>query len=315
MSPAGRVGPRAVGRRITFDAVPGPVREWISEQFGAVRVVTEHVGGMSPGCATTLATARGTEVFVKAVGPELNEQTPELFRQEIAVLSRLGEVPYRPSLLAAYDDSAWVGLALEHVPGRYPNLAAVADFVAVASAVELQIAELTPAPAGIEVPPLAGSVRRWLRRWTEMSKEPDRFLPPWVVDHFDELVPRLSRLPSELSEGSLCHFDIRDDNLLIRPNGDAVILDWGMARRGPTWMDQVLLAAQAPTAAGAQAWLHRWVPPDAQEVVTSLLVAVAGSQAWNAQQPRKPSLPSLPEFCREDANTLFAIARLRLVPE
>src|SRR5579875_974154 len=122
--------PRAVGRRITFDAVRESVRAWVGHQFGSVRIVAEHFGGMSPGCATTLITADGTNFFVKAVGTELNEHTPNLFRQEIAVLSQLGKVSYRPSLLAAYDDGDWVGIALEHVQGRYPDFTSDEDFVA-----------------------------------------------------------------------------------------------------------------------------------------------------------------------------------------
>ena len=45
---------------------------------------------MSPGCATRLVCADGTRAFVKAVGAELNPNTPELFRREIDRADHLG---------------------------------------------------------------------------------------------------------------------------------------------------------------------------------------------------------------------------------
>ena len=84
--------PRAVGVRLTYDAVPAAVRAWVEEQLGSPVVATaEQVGGMSPGCATRLTCADGTRAFVKAVGAELNPDTPGLFRREIGVLRHLGE--------------------------------------------------------------------------------------------------------------------------------------------------------------------------------------------------------------------------------
>ena len=303
--------PRAVGRRIGFADVPARVQAWVAAEFGAARVVIEHRGGMSPGCATTLATSRG-DVFVKAVGAALNAQTPTLFRREIATLAQLPDVTYRPRLLGSYDDGEWVALALEHVPGRYPDVSAEADFAAVADAVEQQSAELTPAPAGVDVPPLAVTAERWRSRWSAVQADPRRYLPGWAADRMDELLPLVTGLADRLTDESLCHFDVRDDNLLIRPDGTAVILDWGMARRGPSWTDRALLAVQKPTADQAQHRLERWVPADAQDVLTALLVAFAGSQAWHARQSPPPSLPALAAFAGADAQRLFAIARLRL---
>ena len=101
-----------------FAQLPIAVRDWVATEFGAVRVVAEHVGGMSPGCATTLAAADGDMIFVKAVGAELNAQTPTLFRHEMQILAHLHDVPYRTALRGVFDDGDWVALALEHVPGR-----------------------------------------------------------------------------------------------------------------------------------------------------------------------------------------------------
>ncbi|MFT4081246.1 MAG: hypothetical protein QM638_01545 [Nocardioides sp.] len=42
-----------------------------------------QIGGMSPGCAARVRGADGTRAFVKAVGADLNPDTPTLFRREI----------------------------------------------------------------------------------------------------------------------------------------------------------------------------------------------------------------------------------------
>ena len=305
--------PRAVGRRIGYTELPPFVRSWVAAQFGPVQVVREHVGGMSPGCATSVRTAEGRMLFVKAVGAELNEFTIDLFGKEIALLRRLPAVPYRPVLRAALDDAGWVAVVLDHVDGRFPDLAVDADFAAVAATLHRQVAELTPAPDGVTVLPLATTAERWANRWTQhLAADPGRYLPPWAVARFDELHDRVGDLAGQLPTTTLCHFDVRDDNLLVRPDGAVVVLDWGLARLGPAWTDLVMLAAQRPTAAAAQQWLQRWVPSGAEELVTSFVLAFGGSQAWNGEQPAQPSLPTLAAFCRADARRLLAIAELRL---
>lgn len=304
--------PRAVGRRIGYTGLPAALRDWLDHRFGPVRIAREHDGGMSPGCATSVRTPDGETLFVKAVGEELNAQTVALFRQELALLRRLPAATHRPALLAAYDRDGWVALVLEHVPGRYPDLAVDADFAAVAEAVAAQSDELTPPPDGVEVPTLATTTTRWAVRWAEIRDEPARFLPAWAVARLPALDARVRRLPGQLPATSLCHFDLRDDNLLIRDDGRAVVLDWGMARRGPAWVDLALLAAQKPTAAEADQWLRRWLPDAAQDVATSLFVAFGGSQAWNARQPARPALPTFTAYCRDDARRLLSLAHLRL---
>ncbi len=57
----------------------------------------DQLGSMSPGCATGLRCADGTRAFVKAVGTDLNRDTPTLFRREITALTLW---------LAAFDDLA-----------------------------------------------------------------------------------------------------------------------------------------------------------------------------------------------------------------
>jgi hypothetical protein len=117
---------RAVGRRIGYDAVPDAVRDHVRDRFGAHKVLREHVGGMSPGCATSLATADGGRVFVKAVGQELHERTTDNFRREAELLRRLPDVDYRPRLLDMFEDVGGSRCASSTSTGRIPTSLTIA---------------------------------------------------------------------------------------------------------------------------------------------------------------------------------------------
>lgn len=304
--------PRAVGQKMPFDELAPHVRGWLRDHYGAVAVVREHRGGMSPGCATSFRTASGDPLFIKAVSSEYNDQTPSLFRHERRILERLPDVPYRARLVNAFDDGTWVALVLEAVDGRMPDLANDEDFFAVAEVVREQAVELTPAPAGVVVTTLSQSAERWAARWQDIYEDPQRFLPGWAAGRVDDLRTRVEGLPARLSGTTLCHFDVRDDNLLVQASGSPVVVDWGMARFGPQWADLAMLAWQRPSTADADSWLRRWIPEEEQETLTDLLVAFGGSQSWNAEQPPKPNLPAFAPFAADDAHRLLSLAAIRV---
>ncbi|MHB8449420.1 MAG: hypothetical protein ACYDAQ_02975 [Mycobacteriales bacterium] len=176
---------RAVGVRKRFDEIPPKVRGWAEVALGSPIVsAQDQIGGMSPGCAVRIQTARGGRAFLKAVGSELNPDTPTLFRHEIEVLSKLPPVRYRASLLGSYDDGGWVALLLADVDGRHPDLAATGDRSAVRAVIERQVVELTPARARISIPTVSHYAERWSRRWTEIATEPRTYLPGWPATRF-----------------------------------------------------------------------------------------------------------------------------------
>ncbi|TDE00339.1 phosphotransferase family protein [Jiangella asiatica] len=303
--------PRAVGVRLPYADIPDRVRRWVETTLGASVVSAEgQSGGMSPGCATRLRTSAGTTAFVKAVGASLNPETPALFRHEAAVLRALRPAPYRPGRLGDYDDGDWVALLLADVDGRYPDLADPhgPDAVAVRATLERQARELTPSPPGLHVRTLPEMAGRWLSRWQEIAADPARFLPEWAVARAGVLHDRVATLPTRLATETLCHWDVRDDNLLIRPDGGVVIVDWGMACIGPAWGDAFALAL---TWADSPVFDELMRPAD-PETVTDLLLLFGGSQARRAAMPAPPGLPAFPAFCRRDADRQFAGAARRL---
>lgn len=241
-----------------------------------------------------------------------SSDTPGLFRGEIEVLGSLPPAPYRPALLGSYDDGDWVALLLEDVDGRPPDLTDPrgADATAVRDLVERQARELTPSPPGTTTLRLPEMAERWRERWAELAGAPDGILPPWMAGRIATLYGRVAVLPERLAGESLCHWDVREDNLLIRPDGSAVIVDWGMSCLGPSWADAFMLALTwVDTLAFDELMADQ---PVADDLVTDLLPSVAGSQAWRGAQPAKPGLPTLAAYCRAEAERAFAGVHRRL---
>jgi hypothetical protein len=317
--------PRAVGIRAPYAAMPEAVRAWVDETLGSPVVSgADQVGGMSPGCATRVVCADGSRAFVKAVGAELNPDTPNLFRREVLTLGLLGRHELWAGLLASYDEDGWVALILEDVDGTHPDLADDAVMHQLLAATD----ELGPVLASrVPDPPapdaangglthMAGAYRAWQEALDAAPSLSPGLVPRWVCDHADALRARIAALTEEPST-HLVHWDVRDDNLLLRPNGRLAFVDWGMAGLGPDWLDPLLARlervedpwfdaslAESPALAAA-----------GDDVVTTWLAAMGTFLAWRSHTAVDVNLPTLNDFRkRESARFLAAAARRLGVP-
>lgn len=257
----------------------------------------------------------GTTAFVKAVGTDLNPGTVELFRREIMVLGALPSVPYRASLRGSYGGGGWVALLLDDVEGRHPDLHHADEAAAVWRSVLAQVRELTPPPI-TGVTTLAHTAGRYLDTWrTQISVDPGHYLPSWAVHRFDELQQRICGIPGRLPVQSLCHWDLRDDNLLVRLDGTVVIVDWGMARLGPTWADPFSLARHWVDLPRFDEAMRQIPDPPDRDLVTDFLVLFGARLAWRATEPVQPGLPTLPALMARVSHELLAGAARRLAAE
>ena len=111
------------GQRLGWGDLPRPVRNRISALAGA-RVTAESSAntGFSPGFAAVLELTDGRGVFVKAVSPEQNPESPNLARAEIRVAAALPAQVPAPRLLWSHDDGEWVILGFEVAHGRPPEM-------------------------------------------------------------------------------------------------------------------------------------------------------------------------------------------------
>ena len=138
------------------------------------------------------------------------------------------------------------------------------------------------------------------------------------TDTSGDLLARLESLPGRLPGESWCHLDIRDDNLLVRPDGSAVILDWGMSRPGPPWVDEVLLDLHDVTVPVFDRRAARIPAYDVasdhgrEDAVTDLVLALGMSLAVISHHPPPPGLPRLMSFRSAESHRLLVGARRRL---
>lgn len=303
---------RAAGTHLPWCRVPSRVRRWAEDLLGTVARARTQPGGMSPGCVVRLHTADGRAMFVKAVGTGLNAGTVGLFRSETAILRHLPAVDYRPRLLGGYDDGEWVGIALEDVEGRYPRLADPADAAAVRSMLVRQAGELAGVRPDVEA--LARSAGKWLTTWRDNPIT--KLQPAWLAARHAEFDARVATLPDRLPPDQLVHWDVRNDNLLVRPDGRVVLLDWGMARLGPAWSDLLLLAlSHADTerfdsdVAGIAGELGAGPDPD---TVDDLLVLLGTRLIWAGTHEPVPGIPALDAFRVREGRRLLTAAERRL---
>ena len=320
--------PRAAGTHLPFGAVPAAVRAWVDETLGSPVVSTaEQTGGMSPGCVTRLVCADGTRAFVKAVGADLNPDSPALHRREVLALGLLGSHPLWADLLASYDDGAWVALLLEDVEGHHPDLGDDATMARLLDATDElgrvlhERVPRPPAPVPGDGHPLYRDGLTDLRAvfvgWTSgldhATEVPPDLMPRWVLERAEDLRPGVEALAAQPMD-RLVHYDNRNDNLLVRGDGSNVFLDWGGCGVGPDWLDPVLarvervhlpwfdesLAASPSIARAGDA------------VVTSMLVGVGAHLAHRAHTAVDVGLPALSAFRRQESARYLAAAARRL---
>jgi hypothetical protein len=293
-----------------YDAAPGSVRAWVERQLGSQVVASStQFGGFSPGLAARLVTASGRQAFVKAVGSELNEDSPGLFRQEIVAMQALDPLRLQqvPRLYDVYDDGTWVALLLEDVDGRTaPHPWPREDAVRVLDAVAELTAAMTPSPWP-EAPVAAERSTEFLTGWDRIVADGSD-VPAWIDGRQHELaeLARTGRQAAAEGDG-LAHWDIRGDNLLLTQDR-VVFVDWAWAGRAAAWADQVFV--QADIRAGEDYPAVPDLPDD--DGITGFLAAFTGGLWCASRRPAPPGLPTLRHFQRESAVGAFRWLRSRL---
>jgi hypothetical protein len=152
--------------------------------------------------------------------------------------------------------------------------------------------------------------------WRRLADDPPADLDPWARARLPELCAAADRGLAALAGDTLCHLDIRADNLLIGPDGTVTVVDWPWACRGPAWLDSLLtlvnvqvhgghdpeaLLAALPLAAGVD-------PAD----LTGVLAGFTGFFLDGARQPPPPGIPTVRAFQRLQGDALLPWLARRL---
>jgi hypothetical protein len=303
----------AAGIHLPWAKVPPAVQGWAAALGGGEPTqVRDLHGGFSPGAAAWLEFPRGP-IFVKAVGEELNPQSPAMHRREAEISGALPALPAFPVLLDVYDEAGWVALAFDAIEGRLPRHPwDRAELDAVLLALEQAHAALTPSPA-----PHIASAARYFQHlfggWAELATVGDApRLDPWCREHLSRLVELEARWPEAIAGQTLVHGDIRSDNIVMAPAGP-VFVDWPHAAVGNPVFDLVAWAPSVVLEGGPppEELLAAHGPSRSADpgVVSALLAAVSGFFVAHSRRPSGPGLPTLRAF--QTAQGEVALAWLR----
>jgi Ser/Thr protein kinase RdoA (MazF antagonist) len=312
----------AAGVHLPWAAVPDAVGAWATRFGGGPpETVRDLTGGFSPGATATLSWP-SRAVFVKAVGSELNPESPLMHRREAVISAALPEDGPFPRLLGVYDDGQWVALAFEAVEGHPPRHPwEPAEFDAVVAALAAMHEALTPSPAPpgapIDAPidALAVYVRRLFGGWGSLAAQgAPPGLDPWATSHLEELAALEAGWPEACAGATLVHGDVRADNVLVRA-GDVVFVDWPHAAVGTPVFDVVgwapsVVLEDGPAPEELLARYERERPLDA-DTVTVLLAAVAGFFVSHSFLPPPPGLPTVRAFQAAQGEVALAWLRRR----
>ena len=304
----------AAGVHLPWVRVPAAVQAWAAHFGpGAPGSVRDVVGGFSPG-ATSILEWPGRSVFVKAVGSELNPDSPALHRREIVISSALPRSARFPRLLDTYDDGAWVALAFEVVAGQPPRHPWQPDELdRVAAALAAMHGELTPSPVPT-LEPLAEYRRAIFGAWSELAgTTAPPGLEPWARAHLDRLAELEALWPAACAGPTLLHGDVRSDNVLLSEDG-VVFVDWPHGAVGNPAFDLVAWAPSVVLEGGPppEVLLERQGPPGLDsEALTVLLAAVAGFFVSHSLRPAPAGLPTLRPFQAAQGEVALAWLRRR----
>jgi hypothetical protein len=306
----------AAGVHLPWARVPVPVQAWANRLGGgAPDAVRDLPGGFSPG-ATSILEWPDRAVFVKAVGPELNPDSPGMHRREAVVSAALPRSSRLPHLVGTYDDGDWVALAFDAVDGHPPRHPwATGELDAVVDALSAMHDELTPSPEE-SLEPLTVYQRRNLGGWTMLAAtaEPPDGLDPWMRAHLSELADLESGWPAACEGTTLVHGDVRSDNVLLTRES-VVFVDWPHGAVGNPAFDLVAWAPSVVLEGGplpeellSRHGASRRSDADA---VSVLLAAVSGFFVSHSLDPAPPGLPTLRAFQAAQGEVALAWLRRR----
>ena len=303
--------------RPAWSSLPAPVRTAVEEILGFAVVRAEsQAGGFSPGVASRVHGAAGQRAFVKAASAEVNPVTPGMHRDEARFTALLPPGHASPRLLGWYDDGIWVALVLEHADGRPPHAPwTAADLDAAVRALDRQ-AEVAAVPA---LPTVLQTHGAELRGWRLMLADRPASLTPWESRHLPALAALEPAWEAAAEGDRWLHLDTRGDNMIVRPDGTAVLVDWPASSAGHPVFDAVAFVpaavrdgalgalpagrtvAEVSPAVLAQACeelLGRFAATRtaSAEGITALVCAFAGLMQHRMRQPPPPGMPTVRAF-------------------
>lgn len=306
--------------RMPWAAVDDDLRAAVEGLLGARVVAAQsQPGGFSPGSADRVELADGRRAFVKTGADAVNPDVVRIHRAESRVTALLDHTLPVPRLIGMVDLGDRIALVLEDVEGRHPTTPWVAhEITAVLDALHEIGRQRVPAEAGLPEMAEAGAEHYgpgWVRLGDRLPDLPED-LGDWARSRRDWLRTEGLLMGRSAAGDRLVHHDARADNILVRPDGTVVVIDWPWGARGAGWLDALTLLFNIryydPAADVEELLSHPAFEEMAREDADRVLVGLAGHFLFVSQEPAVPGIPSLREFQFDQAVTILGWLRERL---
>ncbi|MDQ1510330.1 MAG: hypothetical protein QOG50_2174 [Actinomycetota bacterium] len=301
---------KARDHRLRWHELPDHVRAGIERALGSsvVEAVSQR-GGYGPSLASICVLADGRRVFMKAVSPAQNPDSPGMMRREAEIARCLPDGAPAPALLHDVDDGEWVALVFEHVEGRLPDTPWDPQELQRVMAATVELGDLVPrAPLG-SVADYYGSVFVGWR--TLAAEQPEAVRDPWCREHLAELAVAEAHWEHVTAGDRLIHGDVRSDNVLLTPDGRAVFVDWTSTCTGAGWFDALaMLPAVELEGGGPPEHVMKLVRLELDSAkIIPLVAAFAGFFTERGRLPDPPGLPTVRAFQRAQGEVTTAWLR------
>jgi hypothetical protein len=303
----------APGHRLQWPELPSRVRDEIEGVLDST--VVEAVGqrgGYSPSLAARCGLADGRRVFIKAVSPAQNPDSPLMMRREAHIAACLPADAPAPALLHTLDDGEWVALVFEEIAGRLPATPWRVDELDRVLEATLELGALSPlAP----IRSVAEQYRAMFTGWRTLAAEAvDAPMDAWCRDRLDDLVAAESRWEQVTVGDGLIHGDVRSDNVLLTDDGRVVFVDWTSTCTGAAWFEVLALLPSVELEGGGtpESVLARVGLDDLDaDATVPVVAAIAGYFVERGRLPDPPGLPTVRAFQRaQGAVTIAWLRRL-----
>lgn len=279
-------------RRLEWPFLPPFLRQLIEQRCGSPVIDAASQGaGFTPGFASVLTCEDGSRHFVKAASDKAQRMFAHSYREEARKLAALPRAAPAARLLWLHDADDWVALGLEHVEARNPHRPwRGADLDAAIAMLARSAEVLTPAPAAMALDTFAVEFADFPGHWDHVRRT-----RPGLA-HLEEGAALAAGFREVTAGDCVVHTDVRDDNILIRPDGSALLCDWNWPARGAAWLDTVFLMI-GPRGDGidvdavlAATPLTADVPAEHVDVVLALLTGYFLRQSDEPVPPTSPHL-------------------------
>jgi hypothetical protein len=238
-------------------------------------------GGYTPAERWVVTLSDGRSAFVKQA---VHESVVPRLRRERDTYSRLSG-SWLPEMLA-FEDAARPLLVLEDLSAcDWPPPWRAGQVDAVRAALAGVASHRVPRglPRALDTDIVEGG-------WPEVARDPKPFLSlrlcsaRWLENALPTLLDAAD--PTLIDGESLCHLDVRSDNLCFRPDGQAVLIDWDCASVGNPEFDLAFWLPSLHLEGGP-------APQDVAGITPGVAALVAGFFASRAGLPNIPHAPGV----------------------